>query len=98
MNGYLERNESLRTYFDDKRREYFVEKLCSRNVADIIDNKYKESMMIELIELTKYPKVSSRGTEIESELKFFIWSIKKLTHFIWNKKKYIPNQISYRSR
>ena len=46
MNGYLERNESLRTYFDDKRREYFVEKLCSRNVADIIDNKYKESMMI----------------------------------------------------
>ena len=43
MNGYLERNESLRTYFDDKRREYFVEKLCSRNVADIIDNKYKES-------------------------------------------------------
>ena len=48
----------------------------------MIDYKYKESMMIELIELTKYPKVSSRGTEIESELKFFIWNIKKLTHFI----------------
>ena len=96
MNSYLERNESLRTYFDDKRREYFVEKLCSRNVADIIDNKYKESMMIELIELTKYPKVSSRGTEIESELKFFYE--RKRTNFIWNIKKYIPNQISYRSR
>ena len=59
-------------------------------------NKYKESMMIELIELTKYPKVSSRGTEIESELKFFYE--RKRTHFIWNIKKYIPNQISYRSR
>ena len=94
--SYQERNEKLRNYFDDKRREYFAEKVCSRNVADIIDNQYKESMMKELIDLTKFPKVSTRGTEISSKLNHFFE--RKRLRFIWNIKDYIPNQIYFRSR
>ena len=67
----MQKNNELKTFFQEKQAQYYETKINASNVADIVDNQFKMSLMKELIDLTMQPKVLSRATEITPELEYF---------------------------
>ena len=95
-NEYIARNSELRDILDDKRRDYFVEKVCSRANNDIIDNQHREIIYKELLRISNSPKVMQRATEMASELEF-IFERARYNHHINQRddETYVPFKTYY---
>ena len=102
----MQKNNELKTFFQEKQAQYYETKINASNVADIVDNQFKMSLMKELIDLTMQPKVLSRATEITPELEYFFERKRYRVYLLSNRgqpmrqwiKDYKPYQIYHRSK